>query len=117
MAANDEDLEALERTFWFGDADHYRARLTDDCLMIFPEMGLVGREALIAGIESGPRWATVSFETWRRSDPAPGTALVAYRASAMRAGMSAPYRVDCGSVYVRADGRWRLAFHQQTPVA
>jgi hypothetical protein len=111
-----DDLEAAERAFWFGDADHYRARLTDNCAMIFPGMGIVGRETLIAGIESGARWTTVSFESWRRDDPADGVALVAYRASAMRNGMAAPYRVDCGSVYVRADGRWRLAFHQQTPV-
>ncbi len=115
MAGEDDDLEALERSFWFGDADHYRARLTDGCLMIFPGMGIVRREAVIAGIRSGPRWTTVSFETWRRDDPAPDVAVVAYRASAMRPEMSAPYRVDCGSLYVCRDGRWRLAFHQQTP--
>ena len=111
-----DDLEKLERDFWFGDADHYRASLTDGCLMVFPGMGIVGRDTLIAGIESGPRWTSVSFESWRRDDPADGVALVVYRASAMRTGMASPYRVGCGSLYVRIDGRWRLAFHQQTPV-
>jgi hypothetical protein len=117
MPKPDEDLEALERDFWFGDAAYYRERLTEGCLMIFPGMGIVGREQLIAGIESGTRWSTVSFETWRRDDPADDVAIIAYRASALRPGMPSLYRVDCGSLYVRAGELWRLAFHQQTPAA
>ena len=114
---SEDDLEAAERAFWFGDADHYRASLTDGCLMIFPGMGIVGRDALIAGIESGPRWSTVSFESWRQDAPAEGVAIVAYRATAMRPGMTAPHRVDCGSLYLRTGEGRRLAFHQQTPVS
>jgi hypothetical protein len=40
---------------------------------------------------------------------------VTYRASATRAG-EPPYRALMSSVYVRVDGRWRLALHQQTPL-
>ena len=109
-----DQLEQEERSFWFGDADHYRASLTPGCLMVFPGMGSVGREALIAGIESGPRWSHVAFEDWHRDDPAPDVAIVAYRAVATREGLDGPYRANCGSCYVRDGGRWRLAFHQQT---
>ena len=114
MSARTGDLEAMERDFWFGDADHYRASLTPGCLMIFPGMGIVGREQLIAGIASGPRWSAVSFDEWRRDDPADGVAILAYRARATRPGMETPYRALCGSLYVRESKAWRLAFHQQT---
>lgn len=117
MSESDVALEALEREFWFGDGELYRASLTDGCVMIFPGMGIVARDALIAGIENGPRWSTVAFESWRRDDPGDGVAVVAYRAAALRPGVTSPYRVDCGSLYVRMEERWRLAFHQQTLVA
>ncbi|WP_129791739.1 nuclear transport factor 2 family protein [Sphingosinicella sp. CPCC 101087] len=114
MSDERDDLQAVERAFWFGDAEHYRACLTPGCLMVFPGMGIVGRKQLIAGIEAGPRWSAVSFQDWRRDDPQEGVAIVAYRATATRAGMDAPYRALCGSVHVRDGGRWRLAFHQQS---
>ena len=117
MSDGREDLQALERAFWFGHAAHYRDSLTPGCIMVFPGMGVTDRETLIAGIETGPRWSTVAFEDWRRDDPAPGVAVAAYRATAMRPGMAAPYRADCGSLYVEIEGEWRLAFHQQTPVS
>ncbi len=113
----DDSLEALERAFWFGDEDFYRRNLTDDCLMVFPGMGPVDREALLADLSGSPRWTGVDIARWLRPDPAEGTAIVAYRASGTRAGMPEPHVADCGSVYVRSECEWRLAFHQQTPVS
>jgi hypothetical protein len=114
MTAASDDLHALERAFWFGDAQHYRANLTPGCLMVFPGMGVATRNEIVAGVESGPRWATVAFGDWRRHDPRPDVAIVAYRATATRADRSEPHIVLCGSVYVRDGEDWRLAFHQQT---
>ncbi|MGH8972585.1 MAG: DUF4440 domain-containing protein [Acidimicrobiia bacterium] len=43
-----------------------------------------------------------------------GSAVVAYRAKARRGGTS--YDALLNSTYVRENGSWRLALHQQTPV-
>ena len=42
--------------------------------------------------------------------------VVVYRATARRAGDAEPYRAQI-SAFVRQDGAWKLAFHQQTPVS
>lgn len=40
--------------------------------------------------------------------------MVVYRATAVRSG--AEYEALFNSTYVRVDGAWKLALHQQTPV-
>ncbi|WP_162806582.1 nuclear transport factor 2 family protein [Sphingosinicella terrae] len=115
MTQASEELQAIERAFWFGDAGHYRARLTPDCMMVFPQIGVLDRETLIAGIEKGPRWSHLDISGWRCDQPAEGVAVIAYRAVAGREGMAEPYRAWCGSLYVRIEEGWLMAFHQQTP--
>jgi hypothetical protein len=44
------------------------------------------------------------------------SAVVRYRATARRDGDDTTYSALIGSVYVRRDATWKLAFHQQTPV-
>jgi hypothetical protein len=115
MNRADDDFERLERAFWLAGPDHYRSSMTPGCIMVFPGIGALGRDEIIAAVEAAPRWSRVAFADWQRDDPAGGVAIVAYRAAAEREGEAAPYRVHCGSVYVRTDAGWRLAFHQQTP--
>jgi hypothetical protein len=43
-------------------------------------------------------------------------ALLTYRATARWANASSRIAVLASSVYVRRDGRWKVAFHQQTHV-
>ena len=45
----------------------------------------------------------------------PDVASITYRATAVRAGQD-PYHALFTSVYVRREGAWKLALHQQTPV-
>ena len=47
--------------------------------------------------------------------PTPQIAVIAYEASARR-GSDAPYRVAVSSGYVERGGKWKLAWHQQTPL-
>ena len=114
MTVPGEDFQAIERAFWFGDADYYRRRLTGDCTMVFPQLGVLDRETLIAGIESGPRWSHVEISAWRCDRPADNVAVIAYRAVASREGRTEPYRAWCGTLYVRRGDDWLMAFHQQT---
>ena len=46
---------------------------------------------------------------------ADGVALLSYEAHAIRAN-GEPFQALVSSAYVRTDGRWKMAFHQQTPL-
>ena len=109
------DLIALEEQFWKGDADFYRQRLTAEALMVFPDpVGVLGKEETVASISQAPRWRDVEFTEVRAVMLATDAALLVYRATARRA-EHATYVTRASSVYVRQDGAWKLAFHQQTP--
>jgi len=111
-------LADLERQFWRGDAEFYRDNLTDDAVMVFPDpVGIMDRDATVAAIAGGARWQDVALEDVRVITIADDVAILVYRAVATRAGADDPYRTLASSTYVRRDGRWRLAVHQQTPAA
>jgi hypothetical protein len=109
------DLIALEEQFWKGDADLYQQRLTTEALMVFPDpIGVLGKEETVASISQAPRWRDVEFTEVKPVMLATDAALLVYRATARRPN-DALYVTRASSVYVRQDGAWKLAFHQQTP--
>ncbi|HET6435471.1 MAG TPA: nuclear transport factor 2 family protein [Xanthomonadaceae bacterium] len=107
----------LERGFWLEGAAFYGRHLARDALLVLPPpAGVLDRAATLASLGDATRWTGVEFEARRVLAPAPGIALLVYRARAQRGGEAAAYRADCSSVYVREDDAWRLALHQQTPL-
>lgn len=112
-----DQLASLEERFWTGDADFYRDHLADDALMAFPQpVGMLTRDATIRSIEDAPRWRDVGIHDAQVVRLTDESAVLAYRALARRGPDEPPYSAQVSSVYVRRDGSWRLAFHQQTPV-
>ena len=57
----------------------------------------------------------MAFDAPRSLALSADVAALQYRASARREGDDSPYHALVTSVYVRRDGAWRLALHQQTP--
>lgn len=112
------ELIKLEKKFWEAGADFYEERLTQDVLMVFPEpAGILMREAIIAGIRTGARWNSIRMDSVSLRKTADSVVLLAYKACARRAGSVADYVALIGSVYVREGDKWKLAFHQHTPIA
>ena len=112
----ERQLLNIEEQFWQGGADFYRNNLTDDSLMVFPEpVGVLTKDSTVDAIAASPRWAEVRFEGARLVQLADDVALVVYRATAHREGDASSYSALVSSVYVRSDGSWKLAFHQQSP--
>jgi hypothetical protein len=112
------DLVALERQGWQALADgrggdYYRVSLADDALMALP-FGVMGRDDAIAAMEQAPPWSTFELVDPRVVELTEDSAVVVYRANAQRAGQE-PYSAMISSTFVRRDGRWLLAFHQQAP--
>jgi hypothetical protein len=116
--ASEQEFQRLEEQFWKGDADFYRRHLDERACMVFAEpVGTLTREEAIRSIADAPRWADVRLHALRALRLAEDVALVTYQARAVREGEAEPYTSAASSAYVRRDGAWKLAFHQQTPHA
>ncbi|MGV8964972.1 MAG: DUF4440 domain-containing protein [Cellulomonas sp.] len=111
-------LVDVERQGWnalcAGEAGpYYREHLTEDAQMAF-SFGVLAREEAIVAMESAPPWKTFEMQDPRVVALTPESGIVLYRVVASRAGED-PYVAMISSTFVRRDGEWKLAFHQQTP--
>jgi hypothetical protein len=116
MTTRDSLIE-LERKFWNGNAGFYRQNLDETCLIAFAQMsGAFGKEDIASTIKNGERWHDIDISVKGVVEPAPGVAILTYKAHATRAN-GQPYDALVSSGYVQRDKAWKMAFHQQTPLA
>ena len=116
MPELEDTIYELERGFWTGGADFYRAHADDSCLVVFPGMvRLLSNAELAQTVTSGPRWQDLEIKPKGMTRPAPSVVVIAYEASARR-GDEPPYRAAISSGYVDRGGLWKLAWHTQTPL-
>ena len=94
-------------------ADFYRQNLTPDAVMVFP-FGVLDQDAAIAAIAAAPPWTTYAIADTRVTALTDDSAILTYRARAQRAGQE-PYAARMSTAFVRHEGAWKTAFHQQTP--
>lgn len=119
-AAIQHDLVDLERRGWEAltspnGAAFYAEVLSDDAVMVFPDLVLTRQESLSAIAGAAP-WSSFSLEDVHVLPIGAEGGIVTYRAVAERAGGST-YDALMTSVYAKRDGAWRLVLHQQTPSA
>ncbi len=95
-------------------AGFYDDLMADDGLMVFPGL-VLDKAATIRAIAGERPWASHKLADVRVIEPTPDSGIVTYRATAQREGQD-PYRAVMTTVYARRDGRWRVVFHQQTPI-
>ncbi len=107
-------LWALEREFWLGGADVYRKHLADESLMVFPGM-VLAKAQTVESIAAGPRWTAVVFSDQRVVRLTSEAVGLVYRASGSREQEPSAYSALVSSIYVKGDGEWKLAVHQQSP--
>lgn len=111
----EDHLFSLEEKFWTEGADYYARHLARAALMVFPEpTGVLVKDEIACAVPGG-RWSEVSLEEHRVLELTDRSALVTYKATAIRDG-NEPYVARASSAYVRDGNAWRLAFHQQTPI-
>lgn len=116
MSQTEDLLYELERGFWTGGPEFYLANSDDSCLVCFPGMvKVLSREELAGTVSAGPRWHDLDIRPKASVRPAPDIVIIAYESSARR-GEEPRYSAAVSSGYVRRDGKWKLAWHQQTPL-
>jgi hypothetical protein len=114
--ATKDDLMAIEKQFWTGDADFYRQNLDKSCLLAFTEMsGAYGREDVAKTIKKGNRWRDLDLSIKGIVEPTDSTAILTYEAKAIRES-GEPYKALVSTGYVKRDDGWKMTFHAQTPL-
>ena len=110
----------IERKLWANDARFYRDNLTEDCVLVFPETGVISRDIAVEAIrkenEEGRRWAEVYFDEVQSRRLANDVALLTYRVKARWEHEESKITALASSLYVKRFGAWKLAFHQQMPI-
>ena len=115
-----DHLVDIERRLWTNDAVFYRDNLTEDCVLVFSETGVINRDVAVDAIrkenEEGLRWAEVGFDEIHKLKLASDVALLTYRVNARWEHEDSMITALASSLYVKRNGLWKLAFHQQSPI-
>jgi hypothetical protein len=116
-----DELIGLERAAWAAlssdgeaAAAFYSDVLADEVIMVLPG-GLVidDRSTVIESMRGAP-WSSFELTNERVFELTDSSAVVTYQATAVREGNE--YKALFNSTYVRQNGSWKLALHQQTPI-
>lgn len=92
----------------------YAGVLTDDAVMLLPQVGLLTHDKALDGMDGQP-WSWFQIRNPQAVALGDDAAVLTYRVQARR-DFQPEYQALIASTYVRRDGEWRLALHQQTPM-
>lgn len=121
MAFDVSELLRLENAGWKSlcdgtGGDFYGSIMTEDGVMVLADGSVLDRDAVVASLDDAPAWAAYEITDERLVDLGADGAAFVYRGRGFRASGGPPFDALMSSVYVRRDGRWRLALYQQTPI-
>lgn len=116
-----EELLELEHAGWRSlcdgtGADFYSRIMTDDGVMVLAHGQALDREGVAESLRDAPTWSAYAISDERLVVLGRDEAALVYVGRASREGTPGEFGALMSSVYVRRDGRWRLALYQQTPV-
>ena len=112
----EHELLKLEKGFWTQGGDYYREHVDDECLVAFTEMAGVHSNEEIAGMNPGAgQWKNVRLDEKGVVEMGEDAVVLTYEVNAERK-TGEPYKALVSTGYVRRDGDWKMAFHQQTPL-
>lgn len=110
----------LERKGWnslcesTGDA-FYGEVMADDALMVLANGEIMDRASVVAALGHAPPWRTYEISDLRFVNTGAESVALVYVGSAYREAAEPAFVGLMSSVYVRREGKWRLALYQQTP--
>lgn len=109
-----EELLGIENALAGGSADEYRSYLVDHAVVIIPSEAL-SKGDTVAAMEQSPGWDEYAITEPRLLELGEDGGVLTYRFTGRRDDEQV-YEALMSSAYSRADGDWKLALHQQTPI-
>jgi uncharacterized protein (TIGR02246 family) len=116
-------VTSIEKSLWEAwknkDTAAFQQHLTDNSVSVSPHGISSGREQMIKEMTEQPcDVRDFSFSDWQVHEISTDTLIVTYKAKqdATCGGTKLPAEVAASSVYVRKDGKWLAASHQETPL-
>lgn len=122
MKSPEEILQLIdiEKKLWMNDPDFYEATLTDDAILVFGETGVISRSFAVKAIreerQSGKVWEEVGIDDLRNHWVTDKVVMITYRVTAKWKDIDERVHCLASSLYTKKTGKWKLAFHQQTPI-
>ena len=118
----EKELLNLERSGWDSlcnstGAQFYGDLMTDDGVMVLANGVVMDRDAVIDSLEHAKPWQSYDIDDHRVVGVGPDSAAIVYLGTGYRHGDQPAFVGLMSSVYVRQDGRWRLALFQQTSIS
>jgi hypothetical protein len=116
VMTNTRELLELEHGFWTQGGDYYREHVDTECLLAFSEMaGLRSNEEIASMNPGAGNWKNVKLDEKGAVELSDSSVVLTYEVSARRKN-GEPYKALVSTGYVKRDGEWKMAFHQQTPL-
>jgi len=113
-----DELMAIERSLWKNEPDVYGQTYIPEAILIFAEVGRIGRSEAVDAIrqenKAGRAWAAVNLDDVATLKLGDETVLLTYKAVARWNYEQVATNILCSTLYVKREGRWMVAFHQQT---
>lgn len=112
------ELMAIERSLWKNEPNVYHQTYIPGAILIFPEVGRIGRSEAVDAIReenrAGRAWVEVNLDDVASLGLRGETVLLTYQAVARWNYEQVPTTILCSTLYVKREGHWMVAFHQQT---
>lgn len=114
----EEPIE-IERAGWEslcdGSGDRFYGEImTDDGIMALANGSVMTRDDVVAALGEAPPWSSFEMDEIRTIELDRDAIALVYVGTGHRDGDAAPFVGVMTSIYVRREGRWRLALYQQT---
>ncbi len=116
-------VTSIEKKLWEAwknnEKTAFEEHLADNTVSINPQGVSAGKEAAIRDMTATPcEVRGFSFSDWQVHQLSSETVLVTYKAKqdATCGGHKVPTDVVASSIYVKKDGKWLAASHQETPL-
>jgi hypothetical protein len=115
--ALEQDLLRIEKGFWTEGGDYYRDHVAEQCLVAFGDMAGLRSNQEIADMNPGAgNWTNAKMRQKGLVELTDDCAVLTYEVDAAKKDGARRHAL-CSTGYVRRDGEWKMAFHQQTPLA
>lgn len=115
MTQTTDEIVALEKRFWTeaNKPETFTDLVMDDAITVIEPMGFITKQQA-ASMPAEQPWTDVQMHDLVVHQLTADVVVLAYHGQG-RQGDAEPYRGSIASVYVRHDGKWRLAMTSHQP--